>query len=221
MKHIDRRQIYKYAGYGTNTPDEKTIEIIEKAIEDLMSFVMPKWVGRSFSLDDMVIKDLDLSIPGLASKKLLESSHKVIFLAASLGIEVDRWIQRKSIHDLSLGFLYDAIASAAAESYIEELDYDLRLKYQDMGLFLTDRFSPGYGDVPIDFSKDICRVLDCQKKIGMYYSSSGLLIPRKSITAFLGVSKEKQKFREKNCSTCFINKDCKFRQKGVICHESH
>ena len=109
-----------------------------------MSFVMPKWVGRTFSLDGIEIKDLDLNIPGLAAKELLESSHEVILLAASLGIEVDRQIQRKSIHDLSLGFLYDAIASSAAESYIEELDYDLRLKYQYKGLFLTDRFSPGY-----------------------------------------------------------------------------
>mgnify|MGYP006867290388 CR=1 FL=1 len=90
MKHIDRRQIYKYAGYEKNTPDEKTIEIIEEGIEDLMSFVMPKWVGRTFSLDGIEIKDLDLNIPGLAAKELLESSHEVILLAASLGIEVDR-----------------------------------------------------------------------------------------------------------------------------------
>ena len=54
--------------------------------------------------------------------------------------------------------------------------------------FLTDRFSPGYGDFPMESSKDLVGLLDAGRRIGLTVSQSGILIPRKSVTAVLGVS---------------------------------
>lgn len=218
---INRNQIYKYAGYGSKRPAKETVNIIELGIEELQSVMTPKWTGQAFPLKEMEVVPTGLRLAGQSASELLKTSHEVVFLATTLGAGVDRWIQRKTLEDLSLGFLWDAIASAAAESFIEEVDYELRLRYGAEGLYLTDRFSPGYGDLPIDFSKSICQLLDSERKIGMYFSPSGLLMPRKSITAFLGVSRKRQAFREKTCEDCLVKKDCKFRQKGVICHESH
>ncbi len=56
-------------------------------------------------------------------------------------------------------------------------------------LYLTDRFSPGYGDMPLAQSGQICEVLNTGRSIGLTVSQSGILMPRKSVTAVLGISR--------------------------------
>ena len=49
------------------------------------------------------------------------------------------------------------------------------------------RFSPGYGDLPLDLQKDIFAALDCSRKIGLTLNQSLLMSPSKSVTAIMGL----------------------------------
>lgn len=219
MIQLNRELIYTYAGFGNNTPDKNTIEIIEYRIQEIDKKISPKWLARVYDIKGSFIPDLNIDIPGQSAKELLESSDKVILMATTLGAQVDQWINRQMIRDVSTGLIYDAIASAAIESFIETIDYKLRARYLKQDLYLTDRFSPGYGDVNLEFSQKICQILDTQRQIGLMYSPSGLLTPRKSITAFIGISNCKQKLRNRSCSNCMLKDDCSFKKNGVICHD--
>ena len=42
---------------------------------------------------------------------------------------------------------------------------ELEEKLSPKGLFLTDRFSPGYGDMPFAQQKELCSILDTAKNI--------------------------------------------------------
>lgn len=55
-------------------------------------------------------------------------------------------------------------------------------------MYTRPRFSPGYGDLPINMQKDIFAALDCPRKIGLSLNESLLMSPSKSVTAIIGVS---------------------------------
>ena len=55
------------------------------------------------------------------------------------------------------------------------------------GKTLAARFSPGYGDLPLEFQREIFRALDVPRRIGVSLGSSCLMSPSKSVTAIVGI----------------------------------
>jgi cobalamin-dependent methionine synthase I len=53
-------------------------------------------------------------------------------------------------------------------------------------LFLTTRFSPGYGDLPLTFQRDLYRELSLDE-LGIRITEKCILYPQKTITAVIGV----------------------------------
>ena len=51
----------------------------------------------------------------------------------------------------------------------------------------TGRFSPGYGDMPLDLQGDIIAILEARKWLGLTLSEAKLMSPQKSVTALIGI----------------------------------
>lgn len=49
------------------------------------------------------------------------------------------------------------------------------------------RYSPGYGNLDISIQRELLKSLDAERTIGLTASSHNILIPRKSVTAIIGV----------------------------------
>ncbi|MFA9422765.1 MAG: methionine synthase, partial [Sedimentibacter sp.] len=81
------------------------------------------------------------------------------------------------------------------------------------GSSITFRYSPGYGDVPISHQGDILAALNAQKLIGLSVSDSSILIPRKSVTAFIGFSNS-DRINKKSCYNCNLFGNCSFSKEG-------
>ena len=109
----------------------------------------------------------------------------------------------------------DALASAAAESECDRLEAKAAETLGD-GEFMTMRFSPGYGDVPLLLSEYILSSLNSGRKLGISLTKSSLLVPIKSITAVIGISDRKEK-RGKSCDLCSAFESCIYRKRGEIC----
>ena len=78
------------------------------------------------------------------------------------------------------------------------------------------RFSPGYGDLPLEVSDKLLDALNAKKEIGINMTKSFMLVPVKSVTAIIGISDRKES-RGRNCSLCSISEVCKYRKGGVFC----
>lgn len=92
----------------------------------------------------------------------------------------------------------------------EELEANKNLKLK---LKLTPRFSPGYGDVPLEVSQEIIEVLNADKYIGLSITRSGMMSPVKSITAFAGVVNNNLNFNFNfnKCEACNNNQNCEYK----------
>ena len=77
--------------------------------------------------------------------------------------------------------------------------------------YLRPRFSPGYGDFSILYQKDVLRMLDAPKKIGLTMTDGYMLTPTKSVTAIIGISNTKEPCHRKGCEEC-DKSDCVYRR---------
>ena len=123
----------------------------------------------------------------VSSKNLarnLSGADRAILFGATVGVEIDRLIAKYSAiagaRAVMLGGLGGERIEALCDSFCEDME-------KELGVKLKPRFSPGYGDLDIYLQKDIFRVLDCPRRIGLCLTESMLMSPSKSVTAFVGI----------------------------------
>ncbi len=128
---------------------------------------------------DVVLQSRDLG-------RNLEGCSKVALLAATIGPQVDALIRRHS----SLDPVYASILQATGAMFIEELvdlvNAEIKKIAEAAGLKTRPRYSPGYGDVPLEIQKDFFRLLPCTR-IGLTLMDTLIMAPEKSVTAFVGI----------------------------------
>ena len=81
------------------------------------------------------------------------------------------------------------------------------------GLYVRPRYSPGYGDLSLEYQSDFLQVLEAAKKIGIVLSEGGVMIPEKSVTAVMGLSREQTRCHIDGCESC-ENKNCAYRRQN-------
>lgn len=116
---------------------------------------------------------------------------------------------------MAASYVTDCLASAAIESVCDEAEKELAEKLP--GKFLTWRYSPGYGDLPLSLQPEIINVMNAGKRIGLSVTDSLMLIPSKSVTAVIGISRTSLPKAVKGCIGCIMYENCSFRKGGYHC----
>ena len=113
--------------------------------------------------------------------------------------------------------MLDACGSAWVESGCNAAEEELAARFP--GRYLTDRFSPGYGDLPLSAQPTFLACLDATRSLGITATDTNLLIPTKSVTAVLGLFDHEPPDNPPNpCDDCLIRHNCPFKKKGITCH---
>lgn len=184
---VNRKEILRYAGCTEDTAPPFLDECIDEVIDKLTY----KACYRSFdiSVSEGVI-DLGFAKTNSADlAKNLNGCHSIVLFGATVGIEIDRMINKYSRLSPSKALLLQAIGAERIESLCDELCLDISRELEIDGNFLRPRFSPGYGDFPIEIQKKIFAVLDCSRHIGLTLNDSMVMSPSKSVTAIIGVGR--------------------------------
>ncbi len=212
MLDIDKKEVLRYLGYKGN-PDEKTDNLIDLCIKEICLFAIPKTVYAVFDLNGEKLANTVFTLCGNDIRNHLSGCSKGVLMAATLGTEVERKIAEVQITDMAKAFVLDAVATAAIESVCDNLCKEIEKEITP--LKLTDRFSPGYGDFPLEMQRNLILVLDAGRKIGLTLTPENIMIPRKSVTAVMGITDEKTKSR--SCETCNMKDTCTYRKEGMTC----
>lgn len=178
---IDEREIWARLG-GIGAVDDAKIT---GAIKEISLVATPAFVSGELSVrvnNGKCVYTDELSIAGESFAKMVGNCRSILFLGATLGVGVDRLIHKKSSTSVSEGYIFDAVASAMAEGLI-----NLAEVKRTSGKEHTKRFSPGYGDMPLDMQGDIINILEANRLLGITLTESRLMVPSKSITALVGV----------------------------------
>ncbi len=190
---IDKREILRYAGVKDDGGEFSVI------LEDSVNEIHKKLsYNVCFCRIPLKITDdhIDLGFTKTFSealKKHLYGCDEVIIFAATVGIELDRAIARYSRTSVTRALFLEAIGNERIEALCDAFCNDITSELSEKGLISTKRFSPGYGDLPLELQKDIFRALDCPKSIGLTLNESLLMSPSKSVSAIIGISPQKIK----------------------------
>ena len=105
----------------------------------------------------------------------------------------------------------DSMASVDIEKFMDKIEDELKERYK--GLYFTNRFSPGYGDYPLEKQREVVKILNTEKKLGLSLTDSLLLNPTKSVT---GLNKNEVKGKINCTSKCMKcgNKNCPYRREN-------
>ncbi len=215
LTESDKPEILRYLEYHNQEMDQSLNRQIEECMEMVNRAANPRCILREFEReDDAFPKEIDF-LTGEDIRKHLQGCRRIVLFAATLGANVELAIRRAGVKNVANAVIMDSCASTLIEAYCDMIDSDLRKKYADK--YLTTRFSPGYGDLPISAQVPFTSLLDTSRKIGLGVSGSNIMIPRKSVTAVIGVSDSEITKKKNGCKGCNVIKACRFLRRGVTC----
>lgn len=214
----DIDEVLRYLGAGGNAPPELRRQVTAAA-ETLAAAVRPRYTYRVCGLerggDRICLSGTAVALAGETAARMLEQCRKAVLLACTLGAAFDALLLAAQARDMAQAVILDACGSALVESGCDAAEQEIARRFPDM--FLTDRFSPGYGDLPLSLQPDICAALDTPRRLGVHVTESLLMNPAKSVTAVIGLSAQPQIARVRGCEHCFMGDTCLLRKGGKHC----
>jgi hypothetical protein len=210
---LNKKETLRYLGYKGQEIDSDVLKLINEASEELLRSIHPKSVHQEFSCNvenDTTVSLGPMTVQSKNLAKNLKGCESVVIFAATIGSIADTLIKRYSITNLAKASVIQAAGAALIETYCDTLEDSIRMEAAKRGLYLRPRFSPGYGDFSLEHQRNIFNMLECSKRIGISLTDTCLMIPSKSVTAIIGLSKLPNNCHREKCSDC-TNTTCEYR----------
>ena len=182
QKEADQIEILRYMGCRS---DESEISaLVRSLLPEAMQAVSARVCYGEF--DVRVDGDnVDFGFARVCSQALaqrLDGCTRAVIFAATVGIGMDRLIARYATLSPAKALCIQSIGTERVESLCDTFEEMITEGKKARG-----RFSAGYGDLPLEFQREIFRALDCPKRIGLSLNESLLMSPSKSVTAIIGI----------------------------------
>ncbi len=210
---IDRKMVLYYlqSKYEDDVLKQQIDEMIP-LVEQTADF---KVCYQQYDKNDAIIQEKLLI--GNDIQLFLKDCDNVIVMVATLGLKVDKMIKTLKIKDIGKAYVFQACANVLIEQLCDAFYEQLSNQYQKQGFYLSDRFACGYQDYPLTCQKEFVDLLDTTKRIGVYVNDHSLLVPSKSMSALIGISKKMQPMKIRGCAFCLMKDRCEFRKVGTRC----
>lgn len=219
IEKINRAEAFRYMGHRGGEISESMTALANECEQRLLAEIAPKFVYAVFGVEHMAdgiaVSNTPLILKGNDISAHLQGCERCVLLAATLGTGADAVIRGYESGAMEKAVIADCLASAAIEQVCDLAEAEIRQKLA--GLNFTWRFSPGYGDLPLDIQRDFLNVLNAQKRIGLTATENLILIPRKSVTAVIGISEHEIAKGRRGCAVCGMRDRCEFRKRGTHC----
>ena len=215
---LDIMEALRYLGAGSSPPEVLRRDM-EQIADQLTAAVRPRYAYRVFSTvheeRGVLLREAGILLTGRAAARLLAQCDQAVLLGCTLGPRFDAMLRTEQARDMARAVMLDACGSAWVESGCDAAEEELAARFP--GRYLTDRFSPGYGDLPLALQPAICAALDAGRRVGVQVTDSFLMNPSKSVTAVIGLSDRPQQARIRGCAYCSMRETCTLRKGGKSC----
>lgn len=212
---IDKNQIIDIIGY-ISTPKH-----FDEMIDDILK-VLPEKLNIRAGYKIVDVERISNKKDGIILYKNFFKTEKIItsqlnkienaaIFVATIGSVIESWIKELNEKgNLALSYIADIIASEAVENVANILHDHIKRKMSNLGLNVTNRYSPGYCNWSVSEQHKLFALLP-HNFCGVSLKESALMIPIKSISGIIGIGKN-AKWRDYLCEKCGV-KDCTYRIK--------
>lgn len=234
---LDLSEPLRYLGVR-GEPDPALYAELSAAADKLTRLVTPRYVWRVFPLslqeEKLALEGSGLSLTGTLAKRMLADCSQAVLLVCTLGAGFESLLRAEQARSMARAAMLDACGSAWVEAGCDAAEAEISARFP--GLHRTDRFSPGYGDLPLAVQRDVCTLLDASRRLGVQVTDRFLMNPSKSVTAVIGLSErpqavgrppdrslgqspndDPQPARIRGCGFCNFRETCEFHKEGKTC----
>lgn len=190
--HVDEFRALKYLGQRGQELTDELATRFEGAVARCERVARPRGIARSFAIDrerpdGIALAGSSLVLTGRNIARRLDGCTLACLLAVTLGMESERTIARLQATNPLDALLFDACASSMAEEAAQAASRRITELADEIDLVPTKRFSPGFGDLPLELQDALIQTIDAGKLLGIHTASSHLMTPMKSVTAIVGL----------------------------------
>ena len=214
---LDRAEALRYLAIAR--PDAGSLEAIEPVAAALEQALTPRFTFAAFPVrhtpEGISLEGSGLVLPGEMARTMLRDCTDAVLLLCTLGAGFEARLRAASARDMAQAAMLDACGSAYVEAGCFDAEKAIAARFP--GKFLTDRFSPGYGDLPLELQPKLCAALDSQRRLGVTVTESLLMVPMKTVSAVIGLADTPQPARVRGCQFCARRETCNFRKHGQTC----
>lgn len=236
---------------GRAEPDEDDAALKMRAALDRLQAQMDEAEPLLFDAAEpaFTYKVLDagqLTLQGASLARHLEGCGRLVVMAVTLGPEVDELISETQRSRIALGVVVDSGASVMTELAANTAEAQIRAELAASAaagagsatgsdipkaaaatagtaapLYMTARFSPGYGDSPLEMQEQVLDALNAEQQLGITLSKGYMMHPSKSITAIMGLADHPVTGRLATCEECVLRDKCQLREEGMRCGQGN
>lgn len=204
---------------GVSVADDAMREQMRRLMIKAQSCFQPRSVWRCFDLvhsdDGPVLSGIGLKLTGRSASLMLHNCTKAALMVCTLGSRFDSLLREYSLRDMSQALLLNGLGGAWVEALCDAVEAEIASAVP--GMYHTDRFSPGYGDLPLTVQSALLSAVNAQRRTGVTLLPSYLMNPEKTVTAILGLSEQPVPARIRGCGYCTMSQQCNLRKRGVTC----
>lgn len=224
--NINENEVLRYLQYKNQELSEDIKNQIQESIQLTKKIINPRYIYKTYSIkkykseEDIKIvclKEGNIKFESNDVYNLLFECDECILMSVTLGLEIEKEIRKLTYTDLTKGIIVDACATTAIEEVCDILQVNIEKSLLKEEKDITMRYSPGYGDLSIEKNIEIINILNSQKEIGLTVTENGIMIPRKSVVALIGISNNRIKKLKKSCENCSNRHNCKYKKETKSC----
>ncbi len=224
---VDRGEVLRYLGYAGQQIDPELDARIDQVIARCLDTCRPAGTWRVFDVEKcgeradgtraVTLAGTSLELLGNSIAGHMEGAVAVGVMAVTVGMGVEAELRRLSLTNPVDQLIFDAAATTAVERAADACEARLVAYAHERGLFTNFRFSPGYGDMPLETQRVLLDSVDAQRRLGIALSRTNLMTPTKSVTAVIGMFAQAQPSSHASCKDCLCRDFCHIRATGRPC----
>ena len=220
---VDEREMLRYMGYSGQHMASELIENVKGAAERCESLARPRSCFTVYEIklheSFVELKDTKIVFRGRDIADHLKGAVSCAVMAVTLGVDVEREIMALEYKSVTQALIFNSACTALVESAADACQREIALEAEKRGLEINSRYSPGYGDFPLEQQRDMLALTGAERALGLTLTDGGMMVPRKSVTAVVGLFPMGARGNDSpySCDDCPIWKNCMLRKGGGHC----
>lgn len=214
---LDPVAIEKFMGYTPGEAPEPFPQLIREVLDEVPPYCDIQGGYRIFDqlqlerkTHQLRLGDQAFQIKRIVTNQLRKAEMAALFVCTA-GPGIEEWSKKLMREgDLMKGYVVDVIGSEVVDGAMDQIQDQLEMEMKEMGLGITDRYSPGYCDWQVS-EQPILFSFFPENFCGIHLSESCLMHPIKSVSGIIGIGKEARR-KGYICSFCNM-KNCIYRNK--------
>lgn len=221
---IEKSEVLRYLGYRGQELGPELERLMEEMCQRCLESARPRYYWRSFALaadgnGQPELAGTGVVLRGVDIRKHLDRGAACAVMAATLGLEPEREMLRIGRRSTTGEIVFNAACTALIESVADACEREIQAYARGKGLAAGYRYSPGYGDFPLEQQGAVLGVIEAGTRLGITLTDSMLMVPKKSVSALIGLYPAGAGIRRggSTCETCENYSSCQFRKEGYGC----